>query len=112
MTKQDDLSVFCCQNKECPDYAKRGASNLTVRMRYGKDKRIRLLYCRTCKTPFSERKGTPFFQARLSDEKVLAVFEHITEGCGVRGDQSPGKGEQGYGGSLLSSCRKTLQGPS
>ena len=40
MTKQDDLSVFCCQNKECPDYGKRGASNLTVRMRYGKDKRI------------------------------------------------------------------------
>jgi transposase-like protein len=53
-------------------------------MRYGKDKRLRLLYCRTCHARFSERKGTPLFQARLPAAKVEAVLAHIAEGCGVR----------------------------
>ncbi len=81
---KDDLSRFCCQNQNCPDYGKRGAGNLTACMRYGKGKRIRLLYCRTCKARFSERKGTPFFQARLADDKIVSVLEHIAEGVGVR----------------------------
>lgn len=80
----DDLSRFCCQNKQCPDYGKRGGQNLTVCGRFGKDNRIRLLYCRTCKARFSERKGTPLFGARLSDEKIQAVLAHVVEGCGVR----------------------------
>jgi len=53
-------------------------------MRFGKKKRLRLLYCRTCHARFSERKGTPFFQARLPEEKVESVLAHIAEGCGVR----------------------------
>ena len=80
----DDLSRFCCQNQECPDYGKRGAGNLTVCGRFGKNLRLRLLYCRTCKARFSERKGTPLFGARLSEEKILAVAAHVAEGCGVR----------------------------
>ena len=80
----DELSRFCCQNPQCVDYGKRGAGNLTVRMRYGKDKRLRLLYCRTCHARFSERKGTPLFQARLPEAKVESVLAHIAEGCGVR----------------------------
>jgi LacI family transcriptional regulator len=80
----DDLSRFCCQNNECPDYGQRGAGNLTVCEHFGKGSRIRLLYCRTCHDRFSERKGTPFFGARLSDEKALSVPKHIDEGCGVR----------------------------
>lgn len=79
----DDLSRFCCQNKGCPDYGKRGARNLTICGRYGK-KRRKLLYCRTCKARFSERKGTVFFQARLPDEKIVSLLDHIQEGCGVR----------------------------
>ena len=81
---EDDLSRFCCQNRDCPDHGKRGAGNLTVCMRFGKENRIRLLYCRICKERFSERKGTPFFQARLADEKALSVLEHVAEGAGVR----------------------------
>lgn len=78
------LSKFCCQNSQCPDYGKRGTNNLTVCGRYGKDNHIRLLYCRTCKTRFSERKGTPLFGLRLSEEKMISVLEHACEGCGVR----------------------------
>src|SRR5471030_2942470 len=79
----DDLSLFCCQNPECPDYGQRGHGNLTVPMRYGPQQR-RLLYCKTCKARFSERKGTPLFDTRLPEDKVVAVLAHIAEGCGVR----------------------------
>jgi LacI family transcriptional regulator len=80
----DDLSRFCCQKPACDDYGKRGAGNLSVCDRFGKGHRLRLLYCHTCKARFSERKGTPLFQARLSEDKILEVASHVAEGCGVR----------------------------
>ena len=80
----DDLSGFCCQNPECSDYGKRGAGNLSVSMRYGPDKKRRMLYCSSCKSRFSERKGTPLFDTRLPEEKVVSILAHIAEGCGVR----------------------------
>jgi LacI family transcriptional regulator len=43
-----------------------------------------MLRCQTCKARFSERKGTPLFGANLPEEKILAMLEHIAEGCGVR----------------------------
>ena len=43
-----------------------------------------MVYCRTCKRSFSERKGTVLEQARLPDEKALAVLKHLREGCGTR----------------------------
>ena len=79
----DDLSAFCCQNPDCPDYGQRGHGNLTVPMRYGPRQR-RLLRCKTCKARFSERKGTPLFGAQLPADKVVAVLSHIAEGVGVR----------------------------
>jgi transposase-like protein len=78
------LSKFCCQNKKCPNYGKRDANNLTVCGWYGKNNHIRLLYCKTCKKRFSERKGTPLFGLRLPEEKMISVLSHISEGCGVR----------------------------
>ena len=79
----DDLSRFCCQNPDCPDHGRRGRGNLTVCARYGKHQR-RLLYCKTCKYRFSERKGTPLFDSRLPDDKALAVLAHLADGCGAR----------------------------
>ena len=79
----DDLSRFCCLNRDCPDYGRRGAGNLSVCMRYGRAQH-RLLYCATCRARFSERKGTVLEQARLPDAKVHAVLDHIREGCGTR----------------------------
>jgi len=79
----DDLSRFCCQNERCPDYGKRGAGNLRVEFRYGKDQR-RMLKCRVCKARFSERKGTPMFGAHLRQEQVLSLAAHQVEGCGAR----------------------------
>ncbi len=79
----DDLNRFCCLNLDCPDHGKRGHGNLTVPMRYGPNK-TRLLRCSTCKERFSERKGTPLFDARLPAEAVVAVLGHVAEGIGTR----------------------------
>jgi transposase-like protein len=81
---QEDLIRFCCQNEQCPDYGKRGRDNLTVCGRYGKHEHIRLLYCRSCKARFSERKGTPLFGSQLSQDKAVSLFQHLADRNGVR----------------------------
>jgi LacI family transcriptional regulator len=81
---QEDLAWFCCQNEQCPDYGTRGLGNLTACARYGKHKHIRLLYCRSCKARFSERKGTPLFGSQLPQDKVVSLFQHLADRNGVR----------------------------
>jgi transposase-like protein len=78
------IEHLCCQNSQCPEAGRRGLGNLTFRGYSGKTRRIRMVSCRTCKARFSERKGTVLEQARLPDEKVHAVLDHIREGCGTR----------------------------
>jgi transposase-like protein len=80
----EELSHYCCMNERCPDHGKRGVGNMTVCARYGKDKQRRLLYCRSCKYCFSERKGTPLFGSQLTEEKAVSIFEHLAERNGVR----------------------------
>jgi transposase-like protein len=80
----DDLSHFCCLNSDCPEHSKRGSGNLTVTHRYGPGKSRRMLRCRTCKTRFSERKGTPLFGSHLPPDKAVSVLHHIAAGNGVR----------------------------
>jgi transposase-like protein len=80
----DDLSLFCCQNSECPDFGLRNRDNLRVGFRYGRAKQRRMLVCRTCQARFSERKGSALFASRLPEGQALAVFQHLQDGCGVR----------------------------
>jgi transposase-like protein len=80
----DDLSRFCCLNLDCPLHGQRGAGNLSVRDRYGKQRHIRLLHCKACDSRFSERKGTPLFHSGLPTEKAISVLQHLVEGNGVR----------------------------
>jgi LacI family transcriptional regulator len=79
----DDLARFCCHNPDCPQHGRRDAGNLSVCGRFGKANH-RLLYCNACQARFSEFKGTPLFNAKLPHEKILAILEHLAEGCGVR----------------------------
>src|SRR6478736_2641874 len=68
------IERLCCQNSRCPDAGVRGGENLYFRGWSGKGRRIRMVYCRSCKLSFSERKG-----------KALSVLKHLREGCGTRG---------------------------
>ena len=75
----DDLSRFCCLNRDCSDHGKRGHGNLTVPHRSGPNN-TRLLRCSTCTSRFSERTGTPLFGSRLSPETVADILAHAAEG--------------------------------
>ena len=73
-----------CHNSACPDHGQRGHGNVYFRGWSGRGKQIRMVYCRTCKRSSSERKGTAFERSQLPPEKVVAVLDHVREGCGVR----------------------------
>jgi hypothetical protein len=81
---QHPIEHFCCQNGDCPDSGVRGRGNLSFRGWSGTGKRIRMVYCHTCKAHFSERKGTVLSHAKLTEEKALSLLEHVREGCGTR----------------------------
>mgnify|MGYP001617735908 CR=1 FL=1 len=78
-----DVSDLRCVNSQCPDYGKRGGGNLYCRKVYGHDQN-RFVRCRTCKTEFSERKGTALFGLHLPVEKAVAILKHVGDGCGIR----------------------------
>ena len=82
--QQHPIEHFCCQNKDCPDQGKRGRGNLYFRGWSGRGQRIRMVYCRTCKRSFSQRKGTPLEDSRLPLDKAVSILEHIREGTGTR----------------------------
>src|SRR6478735_6136915 len=86
MAEQSSLGIehFFCHNSECPDHGKRGGGNLYFRGWSGRDKRIRMVYCRTCKRPYSERKGTALERSQLPTDKAVSVLDHLREGCGIR----------------------------
>ena len=82
-TLQRPLADLCCVNSECSDAGHAGRGNLSVRTGKGRG-RWRILYCSTCKSEFSERKGTALFGAMMAPERIVAVAEHLEEGCGIR----------------------------
>src|SRR5215212_4109568 len=78
------IDRFFCHNPDCHDHGKRGHGNVYFRGWSGRDKKIRMVYCRTCKKSSSERKGTALERSQLPADKVVSVLDHIREGCGVR----------------------------
>jgi hypothetical protein len=79
-----DLSKFWCWQKDCSDYGKKGAGNIVLKERYGKDNRA-LLKCRTCGHCFSETRGTPFFGLNTSMDEVCRTLAQIPEKGSIRG---------------------------
>ncbi len=79
-----DLSRWCCQNSSCPDYGRRGLGNLRLAGWSGQGKRIRMLQCKRCLRPFSERKGTLLFGSHLPEMEAVSILEYLAEGCGIR----------------------------
>ena len=86
MAEPSALSIepYFCHNSSCSDHGKRDHGNVYFRGWSGRDKRIRMVYCRTCKKASSERKGTAFERSLLPTDKVVSVLDPIREGCGIR----------------------------
>lgn len=78
------LSAFCCQNERCAQYGKKGLDNIYFHCWGNPKQTIRKLRCRICQQSFSERKGTVWYQSKLSREKALALARHLSEGDGIR----------------------------
>jgi len=78
------IEHFFCPNPDCPHCGVRDHGNLYFRGYSGHARRIRMVFCRTCKAHFSERKGTPLEGGRLDTDKAIAVLQHLQEGCGTR----------------------------
>lgn len=79
-----DVSDLCCVHSECPDAGKRGAGNVRFVRWTGVLGNIRFLRCHTCRSEFSERKGTPYFGARMSKVEIDEIISHLAEGDGIR----------------------------
>ena len=78
------IERFFCHNPACPDHGKRGHGNVYFRGWSGRDKKIRMVYCRTCKKAYSERKGTALERSQLPPDKAVSVLHHLREGVGIR----------------------------
>ena len=78
------IEQFFCHNSDCPDHGKRGHGNVYFRGWSRRDKQIRMVYCRTCKKSYSQRKGTALERSQLPTDVVVSVMDHLREGCGVR----------------------------
>ena len=86
MAEASSLGIehFFCHNSACADHGKRGHGNVYFRGWSGRDKSIRMVYCRTCKRSYSQRKGTALERSQLPPDKVVSVLDHLREGTGVR----------------------------
>lgn len=78
------IEAFCCQNEDCRQFGLRNQGNLRISGWSGTGKKIRMLHCQTCGCYFSERRGTPLWESRLSEEIAISVMDHLREGCGTR----------------------------
>jgi transposase-like protein len=78
------IEHFFCPSPDCPDHGRRGGGNLYFRGYSGRSRAIRMVFCRTCKAHFSERKGTALEGCRLAPDKAISVLQHLQEGCGTR----------------------------
>ena len=80
----EDFSHLACPNPECPAYGQRGGDNLRPHGWSGRGHRIRCLHCATCGTDFSQRANTPLWGLRSSEDKLVAIAEHLANGVGCR----------------------------
>jgi transposase-like protein len=80
----ENFAHLACPNPECSTYGQRDAGNLRPHGWSGNGHRIRCLRCTTCGTDFSERTNTPLSGLRSSEETLVAIAEHLADGCGCR----------------------------
>ena len=71
--KRPDLDTLAWVNPECHQFRLLGQGNLIVRKVYGQDG-IRLLRCRICGEEFSERRGTAWFNTKVTEAKAEAII--------------------------------------
>ena len=77
------LGFFACPNPDCEAFNRFGGDNLSVAEHMGKNKAIRRLYCRICKTRFSERQGSLMEYSKLPLPAVVRIVKCLGHGCSM-----------------------------
>lgn len=77
------LGFFACPNPDCEAFNRFGGDNLSVAEHMGKNKAIRRLYCRSCKSRFSERQGSVMEYSKLPLPAVVRVVKCLGHGCSM-----------------------------
>ena len=71
-----------CQNDNCPYYQKEKGKDI---IKKGKNRAgHRQYYCFNCNQYFTETKGTPLYNRKLSERKIKAVCKEFVETRGIR----------------------------
>ena len=78
------INEFCCLNKKCLDYGKKGVGNIIVHNRYGKHDEIRMLKCKTCGSYFSEKRNTALYNCKLQEDKAFEILYQLSNGYSIR----------------------------
>jgi len=78
------VNGFCCLNKKCREYDKKGVGNIVVHSRYGKSDVIRMLKCKTCGSYFSERRNTALYNCKLQEDKAFEILYQLSNGYSIR----------------------------
>ena len=78
------INKFCCLNKKCLDYGKKGIGNIVVHSRYAKSGEIRMLKCKTCGSYFSERRNTALYNCKLQGDKAFEILYQLSNGYSIR----------------------------
>ncbi len=73
------INEFYCLNEKCSDYGKKDSCNIIVHCKYGKQKGIRMLKCKTCGSYFSERRNTALYNCKLQENKALEIIYLLTK---------------------------------
>lgn len=86
MAEASSLGIehFFCHKSACADHGKRDNGNVYFRGWSGREKRIRMVYGRTCQRSSSHRKGTALERSQLPTDDAVSVLDHLREGVGVR----------------------------
>ena len=80
----DDLTRFCCQNPECPDYGKGGPATCRSAIATGPTSNAACCIVPRARPGFANAKVPRCSERRLPEEEIVSVLAHIAEGCGVR----------------------------
>jgi transposase-like protein len=73
-----------CPNTGCADHGKLQNEQQQNIIRFGKTKAGRQRYkCKTCRSTFTETKGTVFYRRRTSQDEIIETLALIAEGSRI-----------------------------
>ena len=78
------IEYVYCPNRGCKDYGLRGRGNIGIRGNYGKNKKRKLLYCRTCGKRFAASTATAFYRMHLPEDRIRQILHRAAEGDDVQ----------------------------